>query len=66
MFRSRGELGEVNWHVAIRSLDEFPAVVALHRGPPNLGEKSIVWVRDVDPAFRRQEAGARLRRFPPF
>ena len=26
---------EVRWHVTIRSLDDFPAVVALHRGPHN-------------------------------
>ena len=36
---------EVRWHVTIRSLDDFPAVVALHRGPPSPSQESVGGVR---------------------
>ena len=36
MFRRRGGLSEVSWYVAIPNLDDYPALVTLHRGPPSV------------------------------
>ena len=42
MFHRRGRLSS---HVAMRSLDNFPPAVALHRGPPITSQESVGGVR---------------------